>query len=99
MDAYAEEFVARWPDLRGIRLDPRPGATAHEILAAVEVERPGLVAVGWPWLPGCLDDGDVAREILAHCRVRVLLVGRTRRTEPSLPRGGTAARSSIATWT
>ena len=39
-------------------------------------ERPGLVAVGWPRAQP-EDHGDVAREILAHCRVPVLLVGRT----------------------
>jgi nucleotide-binding universal stress UspA family protein len=77
VDAYAEEFVARrGPDLRGIRLELRLGAAADEILAAVETERPGLVAVGWP-RTGPSDHGDVAREVLAHCRVPVLLVGRT----------------------
>jgi nucleotide-binding universal stress UspA family protein len=76
VDAYVEEFVARrGQELRGIRLELRIGAAADEILAAVESEQPGLVAVGWPHAePG--DHGDVAREILAHCRVPVLLVAR-----------------------
>ena len=76
VNAYAEEFVARrGRELRGIRLELRLGAAADEILAAVDSERPGLVAVGWP-RAGPSEHGDVAREILAHCRVPVLLVGR-----------------------
>jgi len=67
-------WPAAGPDLRGIRLELRLGAAADEILAAVETERPGLVAVGWP-RTGPSDHGDVAREVLAHCRVPVLLVG------------------------
>ena len=76
VDAYAEEFVARrGRELRGIRLELRLGAAADEILAAVDSEQPGLVAVGWP-RRGSPDHGDVVREILAHCRVPTLLVGR-----------------------
>jgi len=77
VDAYAEEFVARrGQEFRGIRLELRIGVAADEILAAVDTERPGLVAVGWPRARP-EDHGDVAREILAHCRVPVLLVGRS----------------------
>jgi nucleotide-binding universal stress UspA family protein len=76
VDAYAGEFVARrGRELRGIRLELRVGVAVDEILAAVDAERPGLVAVGWPRAVPA-DHGDVAREILAHCRVPVLLVAR-----------------------
>ena len=75
--AFAEEFVARQgQELRGIRLELRIGVAADEILAAVDSEHPGLVAVGWPRSQPP-EHGDVAREILAHCRVPVLLVGRS----------------------
>jgi len=76
VDAYAEEFVARrGRELRGIRLELRLGSAADEILAAVDSERPGLVAMGWQ-RSRFPDHGDVVREFLARSRVPTLLVGR-----------------------
>ena len=73
-DAYLQEFVARHgPALRSRRIELRIGAPAEELLAAIELVRPDLVAVGWPH-PGDPDRGEVAREILARCPVPLLLV-------------------------
>lgn len=73
-DAYLQEFVARHgPGLRDVRIELRIGAPADEVLAAIDMVGPDLVAVGWPH-PGGADRGEVAREILAHCPVPLLLV-------------------------
>ncbi len=73
-DAYLQEFVARHgPGLRDVRIELRIGAPSDELLAAIDLVGPELVAVGWPH-PGGADRGDVAREILAHCPVPLLLV-------------------------
>jgi nucleotide-binding universal stress UspA family protein len=73
-DAYLQEFVARHGRaLRDVRIELRIGAPSDELLAAIETIGPQLVAVGWPH-PGGPDRGEVAREILAHCPVPLLLV-------------------------
>ena len=73
-DAYLQEFVARHgPGLRDVRIELRIGAPSDEVLAAIDLVGPELVAVGWPH-PGGPDRGEVAREILAHCPVPLLLV-------------------------
>ena len=73
-DAYLQEFVARHgPALRDVRIELRIGAPSDELLAAIDMVAPELVAVGWPH-PGGADRGEVAREILAHCPVPLLLV-------------------------
>ena len=73
-EAYTREFFAR--HIRGApqaRLELRIGVPATEVLEAVDVLHPELVAVGWPHSddPG---RGAVAREILDRSPVPVLLV-------------------------
>jgi len=73
-DAYLHEFVARHgPALRDVRIELRIGAPSDEVLAAIDSVAPDLVAVGWPH-PGGPDRGEVAREILTHSPVPLLLV-------------------------
>jgi len=72
--AYADEFLARY--LHGApraRLEPRVGAPADEIVAACHSIKADVLALGWPQ---STDErrGAVAREVLDHSPVPVLLV-------------------------
>jgi len=72
--AYAQEFFDRFvPGARDVRFEFRIGGPAIEVLAAVDMYGPELVAVGWPHAddPG---RGAVAREILSRSPVPVMLV-------------------------
>ncbi|HEY5108798.1 MAG TPA: universal stress protein [Acidimicrobiales bacterium] len=72
--AYAQEFFDRFvPGVMDVRFELRIGAPATEVLTAVDMLRPHLIAVGWPHSaePG---RGAVAREIVGRSPVPVMLV-------------------------
>jgi len=72
--AYAQEFFDQFvPGIRDVRFELRIGDPAAEVLAAVDMLGPELVAIGWPHAdePG---RGAVAREILRRSPVPVMLV-------------------------
>jgi nucleotide-binding universal stress UspA family protein len=73
-ESYAQEFLARYvPNAPSARLELRIGVPADEILATMDEVTAEMVAVGWPQT----DDpqrGVVARELLDHSRIPVLLV-------------------------
>ena len=73
-DSYAQEFLARYvPNAPSARLELRVGVPADEILATMDQVPAEMLAVGWPQT----DDparGLVARKLLAHSRIPILLV-------------------------
>ena len=76
-EAYAQEFLGRHVlGAPQARLELRIGVPALEVLDAVRLLQPELVAVGWPHTIDP-DRGAVAREILDRSPVPVLLVAVT----------------------
>jgi nucleotide-binding universal stress UspA family protein len=73
-EAYANEFLSRFcTGAPSAQVQLRTGAPADELLAAVELLAPDLVAIGWPHT----DDparGQVARTIIERSHIPVLLV-------------------------
>ncbi len=70
--AYADEFLARFlPGAGPARLELRVGDPADEIIRLAQERPVDLLALGWPRDPG---RGAVARRILRHSHVPVLLV-------------------------
>jgi nucleotide-binding universal stress UspA family protein len=73
-DSYAQEFLARYvPNAPSARLELRVGVPADEILATLDQVPAEMLAVGWP----PTDDpgrGQVARTLLDHSRIPILLV-------------------------
>ncbi len=75
--AYGREYLSRHLHGAGeIRLELRLGLPANEVLGAIGPLRSEIVAVGWPHGddPG---RGSVAREIVGHSPVPILLVPAT----------------------
>jgi nucleotide-binding universal stress UspA family protein len=74
--------------------DVRSGDPAHEIVAAAEAMRAGVVVVGTRGLTGLrrLVLGSVARNVLLSAPCSVLVVRETLRGAPAGGRGSTSAR-------
>ncbi len=70
--AYADEFLARYlPGAGPARLELRVGDPADEIINLAQPSTVDLLALGWPRDP---ERGAVARRVLRHSHVPVLLV-------------------------
>jgi nucleotide-binding universal stress UspA family protein len=76
-EAYAKQFLARYVhNAPQARLELRVGRPADEILQAVDVEHPDLLALGWPHTGGPAR-GAIARDLLDRSQVPMLLVAVT----------------------